>query len=139
MRELLFAIATIAAALVVVAAAVFGAHDADTLVSPPEAVAEDFGRELAMARYTLSRKYLSAEQRRQQSANDLKARFEPWRARIGKFDAAEARELSREGDRSSAACELQGDRSTVSLSVLLVRQHGLWRVERWEAAAEATR
>lgn len=139
MRELAAALAAIVVALGIVGAVVFGARDASLFVPPPEAVAENFARELVSGRYQLARRQLSERERRQRGAADLKARFEAWRARIGPLNLAEAREVSRGSDGASAVCELQGERSAVVLTLSLVRQRGLWKVDGWEAAAEVTR
>jgi hypothetical protein len=132
-------LATIAAALLIVGAVVFGARDAALFVPPPEAVAETFGRALASGRFDVARRHLSDQQRREQRTSDLRARFDPWKTRIGQLNHAKSTELSREGDRASATCELQGAAAVVALSLQFVREQGLWRVERWEVAADVTR
>lgn len=139
MKEIAISVATVAAALLLVAAAVFGARDTALFVPPPDAVAENFARELAAGRYELARRHLSSSRRREQGADDLESRFAPWKARIGKVDSVEAKELSRASDRAAAICEVRGDPSSVTLALQLVREQGLWRVDGWEAAAEVTR
>ncbi len=139
MKEIAVGLATIAAALLLVAAAVFGARDSALFVPPPEAVAENFARELAAGRFELARRHLSSARRREQGAEDLESRFGPWKARIGKVDSVEANELSRASDRAAAICEVRGDPASVTLTLELVREQGLWKVDRWEAAAKVTR
>lgn len=139
MREILITLGSVAAALIIVGVIVFGARDGALFVPPPEAVAENFGRALASGRYGVARRYLSGEQRRQQSAGDLETRFGPWKVRMGAVDDVEARELSSDGDRARAGCELKGERSAVALTMELTREHGLWAIESWEAAPAATR
>jgi hypothetical protein len=137
-REILIAAGASATALAIVAVVVFAAHDTGLFVPPPEAVAEDFGRMLASKRYELARGHLSSGARAQQSARIVEERFEPVRQRIGKLNHTEAFELSRERDRASAMCELQGENATVALMLVLTREQGLWAVESWELAAETT-
>ena len=137
MKQIAISLATVAAALLIVAAAVFGARDSDLFVPPPAAAAESFARELAARRYELARPYLSSRQRGEQRAADLESRFEPWQARIGKVDAVEAKELSRATDRAVAICEVRGDLSSVALTLQLVRERGLWKVDGWDAAGVA--
>jgi hypothetical protein len=81
---------------------------------------------------------VSSSQRRAQSADDLRARFEPWKARVGTVNHVEAHEVSRDTDRAAATCELQGDRAVLALTLVLVRERGLWKIDAWEAA-ELTR
>jgi hypothetical protein len=138
-RAILISAGTVAAALTLVAAVVFGARDSALFVSPPEAVAEGFGRQLASARYDLSRSYLSSDARRLETARVIEERFEPVRRRIGVLNHAEATERWSDGDRASAMCELQGEHGTVALKLVLTREHGLWAVESWEPASEISR
>jgi hypothetical protein len=51
-------LATMAVVIGLVAASVFGFHDRNTLVSPAEAVAEDFVRALATGRYNVAMRYV---------------------------------------------------------------------------------
>lgn len=139
MRELGAAVATMAAALALVAAVVFGADDMALFVPPPEAVAEDFGRELASARYELAVRHLASGARHDRSAQEIEKRFEPVRRAIGALNRAEADGSPSGGETAFATCELQGEAGTAAVRLALRREQGLWKVESWEAAPKISR
>lgn len=138
MRELGAAAATMAAALALVAAVVFGAHDTALFVPPPEAVAEEFAGKLASARYELAERHLASSARHDRSAQEMEKRFEPVRRAIGPLIRAEADE-SPGGETAFATCQLRGESGTAAVRLVLRREQGLWKVESWDAAATVSR
>ena len=58
MKEFAGMLTTIAIVLALVATSMFALHDRHTLVSPPEAAAEDFMRSLATGRYDVAMRYV---------------------------------------------------------------------------------
>jgi hypothetical protein len=138
-RELLITGGTLAGALILVAAAVFGANDAGLFVPPPEALAEDFARALGKGRYDVAHRYMSSETRAHETAGGLRAGFETARARLGAFEDVRASALHSETDHASAVAEIRGSRANTRLTVVLKREHGLWTVQHWEAAGETPR
>jgi hypothetical protein len=126
MKDLLPVLAVIAGALALIAAAVFGAGDADLFVPPPEAVAESFARQLVTSRYDLATKYLSTGLRRRVDAAGLRHRYEPMRKALGKINQVEAETESRSAVDAVARASVHGDGGTAPLRMRLVREHGLW-------------
>ncbi len=139
MRELAASLVTIALALAMVGAVVFGTRDTALFVPPPAAAAEEFGRALAAGRYDLARRQLSSGAQRRQATTAIKERFEPVRRSIGALDSVEAAGSPADDGRARAMCELQGEGGRVVLMLALVREQGLWKVESWEQAAEIRR
>ena len=131
MKEIVISIGTLAAALAIAAAVVFAWRDPALFVPPPESVAEDFARKLGNRRYGLAREHLSRTAREHQSALAIEKLFEPVKSRIGALEGVEATELSRDGDRASAECELRGQHGAVTLRFALVREQGLWVIDSW--------
>jgi hypothetical protein len=138
-RELAASLVTIALALAIVGAVVFGARDTTLFVPPPEAAAEGFGRALAAGRYDLARRQLSSGAQRRQPTTAITERFEPVRHSIGTLNSVEAFGSPADDGRAWASCELQGEGGSVALMLALVREQGLWKVESWEQAAEIKR
>jgi hypothetical protein len=121
----------VAVGLAVVAGAAFGLHDPSVLVAPPEAVSESFVRELAMQRYELAHHYLEKRLQRRTSAASLRASFEPLQGRTGRPDQVVTETVMADGDRARVLARVEGRRSTASMYVDLVREHGLWRIAVW--------
>jgi hypothetical protein len=128
MRDLLPACAVIASALLLVAAAVFGAGDRAMLVPPPDAVAESFVRELVTGRYDLATKYLESAVRRRLGADGLRRRYEPMRRSLGKIDQVEADMEFIDGERAGARARVEGDAGTAAMAMRFGREYGLWVV-----------
>lgn len=135
MRELWLSAATVATAIAVAAAVVLGAGDRSLFVPPPEVVAEEFARELAMARYSLAHQRMSDVVRAEHAEEQLRSRFEPLRATTGKINKVDAESMSVDDDGAMAKAIVEGDRGTMTLFVTLSREHSLWVVDSWTIAA----
>ena len=128
MRELFIVVAVVAGALLFAAGAVFGLHDRQTFVPPPESVAESFARQLAMRRYDLAVNYLGGELRLTTGANDLRARFDPMRQQIGTPNQVSGgRDWVQESE-ASARARIDGDFGNAVLPFRLAAEKGLWRI-----------
>ncbi len=138
MRELGLVALVVAIALAVVAGAVFGIGDASVMVSPPEAVAEEFVRELATRRYDLARQRVAESARGRATEGALRQTFEPVRVHTGKINTVDATPSpSPFGDSGEALAraDVHGDRGTASLTIALSREKGLWAVSDWTLTA----
>ena len=128
MKELLIVVAVFASGLVLAGGAVFGLHDRQTFVPPPEAVAESFARQLVQRRYDLAVNYLGRNLRATTDANGLRARFDPLRQRIGTPNQVSGeRDWMQESDASARAL-VEGESGNAVLQVRLEREQGLWRI-----------
>ena len=132
MKEILLSIGVIAGALALSGAAVFVARDGATFVPPPEAAAEEFTRELSQKRYAIAWRHMSSAARQRDSEAQLRARFEPVLAELGKINHVEADEVASSGDTATATSSIDGSRHDVVLTLALRRENGLWMVEQWE-------
>lgn len=139
MRDLAPLLGAIAAALLVIAAAIFGAGDRHLFSPPPEAVAEEFVRQLVTRRYDLATKYLSPDLRRSVGSDGLRTRYEPMRRSLGKIDDVDATVEFIEGARAGARAGIRGDDGTASLPMRLGQEYGLWVVSELPEPAVVSR
>jgi hypothetical protein len=128
MRDLLTILAVVAGGLALAAAAILVFHDRQTFVPPPEAVVENFARQVAEGRYELAVKYLGRELRATTSAADLRATFDPMRQRIGTPNqvSGEADWVQETG--ASARARVDGESGNAVLPFRLAPEQGLWRI-----------
>jgi hypothetical protein len=112
-------------ALGIVAAAVFAGHDATTLVSPPESVAEEFTRKIAAGRYELAAKYLNDAG--ETSLADLRALGQGMHA-TGAIENVEGLPGAIEGDAASASAIVTTSQTELRYDFVLVRRHGVWKI-----------
>ena len=128
MREVGWTFMALVAALAVVGAAVSIGYDRTTLVSPPDAVTENFSRHIATGRFDLALNFLATETRRRETPQTLAARFAAVGSQSGKVDdvRSELQWMHQEHARAGADITVRG--RTTSFDVQLVREHGLWRI-----------
>lgn len=125
MRAVVLVVTVTAGALGVVGASIGVGHDTGTLVSPPEAVVEQFVRKLAGARYDVAEAHLDE-------------RTPAWRERVRTSSRAlraaavyqvEGRPGAATGDRASATAIVTTARAgRIVMSFGLVRRAGSWRI-----------
>ena len=128
MKAVALALCVAAVALGVCAAAVFGLGDGATMVSPPEAVAEDFLRAVWMRRYPQAARYLDGDARVRLGPDALvaaRARLEEATGGIRDVAGEESR-ISGEGAEGIAA--VRGARATARVTLRMRREKGEWRV-----------
>lgn len=130
MRDLLIAVGLVGLALGIVAIAVFGLGDQDTLVSPPEAVAEEFVRAVGHGRIEPARSMLASEAERVTSKRELRRVAARFRSRVGHLDDVDATNVARTPDSAIVRAHAEGHRASVELIVPLVRENGAWSVAR---------
>lgn len=121
----------IAIGLAAVAAAVYAGRDRSVLIAPPEAVAESFVRELAMARYELARRYLATGVKQHTSAEDLRRSFESLGQHTGKPDQIFTETAIMTDDEARVLATLEGRQATASMYVDLRIEKGEWKVAKW--------
>jgi hypothetical protein len=121
--------AIIAVALAVVAAAVFGFGDRRTMVSPPEAVVENFVRALGRGRFPQAHKYLSTDARRGISVPRLAEATALLESRIGGIREVKGEKGWLAGDDAAAVALVKTqDARAVRLALRLRREMGEWRL-----------
>ena len=129
MRALVYVPLAVAAALAVVAAAVFGLGDRRTLVPPPEAVVESFVRELETGRYQRATGYLSTELQPNVKPEQLRAWTSRLLARTGDIIDVRGEPGWLAGDRAEAYARLKTERAgEPALRFTLYREEGVWKI-----------
>ena len=129
MKDVFLLLGVIAVALAITAAAVFGLGDRETLVPPPEAVAESFTREIAERRYDLALEFLSDERRKDHDASTLRAQYEPILQRVGVMNQVSAETDWMDLHTASATSTVNAKLGSVTLQLGFVRERGLWRID----------
>ena len=128
MKELLIVLAVVVAGVLFTAGAVFGLHDRNTFVPPPESVAESFARQLVQRRYDLAVNYLGRALRATTSGAELRTRFEPMRQQIGTPNQVSGESDWMQESEASARARVEGDSGSAVLEFRLTREQGLWRI-----------
>ena len=118
-------------ALGCVAVSLFGLNDHAVLTPPPEAVAEEFTRQIAAGRAELVRPLLSRAARERETTQVLRARTEPLRRAVGVLEQVSAVAGWVRDHQAAAHALLQGDTGTAVLSFTFVREQGRWTVDEW--------
>jgi hypothetical protein len=129
-KALPIAAGVIILSLGIIAAVVFGLGDRETLVSPPESVAEEFIRSLGHGRVEAARDLLSSEEERATSPAEMKTLTTRFRSRLGRLDHVDASVSERGRDSAEVRVDAAGSRDTLDLAVPLAFEHGLWKVAR---------
>lgn len=131
MKEVVSLIATAAGALAMVAAVVFAGGDTTILVSPPEAVAEEFTRKLAGGRYEPALEHLA--RREPVMVPVLRTSGRNLRTTAGAVDQVEGESSAIAGDTATAVVKIDTrDVGQVRWTFSLVRRNGEWKIEDWK-------
>lgn len=127
MKALLIVAAVVAGALGIVAGSVGAGHDTGTLVSPPDAVVEQFVRKLAGARYDVALAHLEDDSPAMRER--VRMTSDALRARAGAIDQVEGRAGAIEGDEATATAVLTTERAgNMTMEFRLIRRAGSWRI-----------
>lgn len=128
-KTLFYLSLTIAAALVFIAAIVFGLRDATIFVPPPEAVVESFVHELKTRRYIRAMSYLSPECSMKVHPSTLKESTERLELITGKISGLRGEKGWILGDSAEAGVYLKTELSgSASLKFPLSRKYGIWAI-----------
>jgi hypothetical protein len=126
-KSVFLLLAVMGAGLAVTAMSVAGG-DRETLVPPPDAVAESFARELSERRYDLAVRYLSSDLRRSVAGTQLRQWFEPFRTRVGEPNLVSGEQEWMTDTRASARGTIDAERGTALLELRMKRESGLWTI-----------
>jgi hypothetical protein len=128
MKDLLVVAAVVAGALGIVALSVVAGRDTDTLVSPPEAVVEQFVRKLADARYDVALAHL--DDRSPAMRDRIRTTSDALRVRAGAIGQVEGKRGVIDGDRATATAVVTSERAgTITMEFSLIRRAGSWRIK----------
>jgi hypothetical protein len=131
MRDLAAVVATAAIALGVTALFVFVGNDATLMVPPPEAVAEQFTRELAAGRY--DRALPQVDRMSSITLATVRVAGENLKAQSGEINQVEGEPGTIAGAHATAKALLTTDRGgRVRLQFRFVRRSGMWKIVDWE-------
>ena len=127
MKDLFPVVLVTIAALGLVGASVGVGHDTQTLVSPPEAVAEQFARKLAGGRYDVAREHLDRDSPPERE--HIRATSDALRARAGAISTVDGQADTIEGDRATASAVIRTTQAgDIVMHFVMVRRSGSWRV-----------
>jgi hypothetical protein len=127
MKALLLVAAVTAGALALVAGSIVAGHDTGTLVSPPQAVVEQFVRKLAAARYDVARAHLADDS--PPARERIRVASDTLRARAGAINQVEGKPGVIDGDRATATAVVTTERAgEITMEFALMRRSGSWRI-----------
>jgi hypothetical protein len=117
-------------ALGVTATAIGPGRDTNILVPPPEAVAEEFARQIATRRYDRAMDQVAPDSGI--SLTSVRLGGDELHARHGHIDQVEGEAGTIAGEAASAAAIFRTERSgEVRHDFTFVRRHGLWKIREW--------
>jgi hypothetical protein len=114
--------------LAIVFGVVFGLRDTTVLVPEPQAVVEQLVRQLAAGRHRHIAHLVTADARRSALPDRLSSWWTRLHDRIGSLKGVEGEAAEIHEDVARTTVRIEGDHATLSLTWLLQREQGLWRV-----------
>ena len=136
MKTLLALAATLALTLLIIAGIVFGLNDDSIFVSPPEAVAEGFLRQMISKRYERAVPYLSEDLASHVDADSLHTLGTRLSARIGGEGEVRGEKGSIDGGHATARAVITAKNgATLNIPLSLVRHNGLWSIASLDSLA----
>lgn len=130
MKAVASVLGLVAGSLGLIAGAVFGLDDEETLVSPAEIVAQSFVEALALGRTGPARRMLARDAQRHESQADLRLVSRSLRSRIGGLEDVHARVAERRRDTTVVQVEIEGRRASMRVLVPLLLEDGEWVIAR---------
>jgi hypothetical protein len=124
-KKLLGVAVTVALLIGLCAVAVDLFGDRDTFVSPPDAVAEGFVREVVTKRWDRARPYLAEPE--SMSNAQLEALQQSWEQRVGNPSTIEAKTISRDDEQALANVQMQSERGSEAVAFAL-RFENEWKI-----------
>ena len=128
MKDLPIAAAFVLFSLAVVGGVVFGLGDDEIFVSPPETVAEEFVRAMALGQIGTAHRMLTRDAERRTSESDVRRISSDFRARIGRVEDVEGVVERRRPDTTLVRARVEGERGHAAPVLTLVREFGAWAV-----------
>lgn len=133
MRDLLLIAAAVLGALAIVAVSVGPGGDTSTLVSPPDAVVEQFVRKLATARYDVALAHLDDDSPAMRER--VRITSDTLRARAGAIEQVEGKPGVIAEDRATATAVVTTERAgDITMQFWLIRRAGSWRIVEFDAS-----
>jgi hypothetical protein len=106
--------------------------DTTMFVSPPEAVAEQFARKLAGARYDVARAHLADDSPAMRER--IRTTSIALRRRAGAISNVDGRPGAIDGDVATATAVITTARAgEIDIAFTLIRRSGAWRIAEWSA------
>jgi hypothetical protein len=127
-KDLLIATGVIGLAFGIVGAAVFGLDDADTFVSPPEIVVEEFVRALGTGRVEPARSMLATEAERATPIPEVRKISRTFRSQVGYIAKVKGTVAERRADTAIVRARVEAERENAELTLPVVRERGVWSV-----------
>lgn len=127
MKEVALVAAATAAMLGLIAMSIFMFDDRELLVSPPEAVAEDFVRALATGRYDIAMRYIDPESG--MTPDDIRRQSDTMRA-AGSIYNINVPEVAHDGQQAIARYAVQKAGAPEIQGTLQLRFSTAWRIVR---------
>jgi hypothetical protein len=127
-KDLAIAAALVLVALAIVGGVVLGLGDDEFLVSPPESVAQEFVRAMALGQIGTARRMLSRDSERRTSNDEVRRISSVFRSRIGRLDDVQGTVEQRRRDTTLVRARVQGERANTEPVLALVREFGAWSV-----------
>lgn len=139
MRHILAILGTAAVALAIAAVVVGVVGDRETLVPPPEAVAEEFVRQLVTRRAVQVIPLLSDRLRELVTPEQLDRAGIALEAELGEVTNVGSETEWIDGDRAAASSEPRGARGRTELRFEFSRENGKWTIDALDAKLVAAR
>ena len=130
MKAVPIALLVVMLAFGMVAGAVFGLGDDEILVQPPESVAQEFVRAIAMGQVGAAHRMLSRDAERRTSNEDVRRVSADFRARIGRLQDVDATRAGWKADTALVRATIKGERADAHPLLALVRESGAWFITR---------
>jgi hypothetical protein len=126
-KEILSVALAVALLIGVSALAVGQFNDRETFVSPPDAVAEGFAREVLMKRWDRARAYLVDPDA--MSNAEVEALQKSWEQRVGNPSVIEAEIVSRTDEQALTSVRMKSEKGTEAVAFALVFEKE-WKIAR---------
>jgi hypothetical protein len=125
-----------ALALAVVAGVVIAGRDTTTFVPPPESVAEDFTRKLAMGRYEVAPAHL--DEHTPDISAAVRRSSDMLREQAGRVHQVAGESGAIRGDTATASVTIETrDAGELRWEFSLVRRNGEWKIREWRARQDS--
>jgi hypothetical protein len=138
LRSLFWVAAATGAALLVIAAVVFGLGDRSVLVPAPEIVAEGLLRQLKTGRHEQIQQYISDPARATLTPQRLREWFDDLERRIGRVQEIQGEYAVSRGDGADAVVRITGELRGVTVRLPVIRQYGQWAIDGLPETLEST-